>query len=360
MFIIYQVLGNQVIVEGSEKHTPLDDSSILWITKTRLPLGRVDEIFGPVENPYYIVRYNSESDIPSDIPSGTLIGFVPEFVKYVLESEARQKGYDASGPHDEEVTEELEFSDDEKEAEYRRTLKMSKRGNSNQDPGSSGNKKKNRNRNKTWTKDQPCTAHPPTKQPTQTSQMQPHARPCAPSSNEGNQFGPISTGSDFSGRPAVPSIAQGYQPSPSPMGPFFPGGLSPFPQQLQQAGFLLNSLLQQQNMARPGVFQINSMPPAQWQQQHHFPQMPSTNPALFQQPYIGLQGPSSQFSITPAIPSNSFQAPNFQGNETIPPQFNQGFSPGRGGGGRGRGRGRTPFQRRGGRFGGGRGRHQAN
>lgn len=127
--VILSVLGAQVVVEGVEKHTPLNEGSILWITERRAPLGLVDEIFGPVKNPYYVVRYNSEDEVPSGISQGTLVSVVPEFASYILnEKNLYKKGYDASGENDEELSDEAEFSDDEKEAEYRRMQRMAKRG----------------------------------------------------------------------------------------------------------------------------------------------------------------------------------------------------------------------------------------
>ncbi|KAJ6693333.1 hypothetical protein OIU85_004131 [Salix viminalis] len=123
--VVLSALGPQIIVQGVEKHNPLNEGSILWITEKRSPLGLVDEIFGPVENPFYVVRYNSESEVPAGIHDGTLISFVPEFANHVLNiKNLHKKGYDASGEHDEEVTDEAEFSDDEKEAEHKRMLKL--------------------------------------------------------------------------------------------------------------------------------------------------------------------------------------------------------------------------------------------
>ncbi|GAB2272665.1 hypothetical protein Dimus_007489 [Dionaea muscipula] len=145
-----EIIGSQVIVEGMEKHNPLGEGSILWVTENKSPLGIIDEIFGPVKNPYYIVRYNSESEIPSGIQPGISISFVQEFVDHVLnDKNLYQKGYDASGENDEEVSYHGEFSDDEKEAEYKRMLKMTKRKN-NQEPGNrERNQEKPRNRNRT-------------------------------------------------------------------------------------------------------------------------------------------------------------------------------------------------------------------
>ncbi|CAL9751199.1 unnamed protein product [Musa acuminata subsp. burmannicoides] len=126
--MISSVLGNRVIVEGSVNHNPLNEGSILWITETRTLLGIIDEIFGPVKKPYYAVRYNSENDVPTGITDGTAVSFVIEFANYVLDKNICNKGYDASGENDEEITNEVEFSDDEKESEYRRSMRQAKRG----------------------------------------------------------------------------------------------------------------------------------------------------------------------------------------------------------------------------------------
>ena len=127
--IVFQMFGTRVIVEGSVNHNPLNEGSILWITDTRSPLGLVDEIFGPVKCPYYVVRYNSDKDVPPGISEGTAVSFVTEFAYKILnEKDLYKKGYDASGENDEEVTDEVEFSDDEKEAQYKRSLSQEKRG----------------------------------------------------------------------------------------------------------------------------------------------------------------------------------------------------------------------------------------
>ncbi|GKU96533.1 hypothetical protein SLEP1_g9759 [Rubroshorea leprosula] len=150
--VILTIVDAKVIVEGSEKHNPLHEGSVLWITDKRQPLGLVDEIFGPVKNPYYVVRYNSESEVPAGIHEGNLISFVPEFASHVLnDKNLYRKGYDASGEHDEEVSDDGEFSDDEKEAEYKRMQKMEKRGMSDQrHENRKGNKKKIKNRDGAW------------------------------------------------------------------------------------------------------------------------------------------------------------------------------------------------------------------
>ncbi|KAL4292996.1 hypothetical protein HN51_043482 [Arachis hypogaea] len=130
--VVVSFIGAKVTIKSMENHHPLNEGSILWITETRTPLGSIDEIFGHVERPYYVVRYNSENQVPKGIYQGASISFVPEFTDFVLNSNADlfKKGYDASsGDNDEE------FLDDEKEAEYLRKLRMTKRGSSDQNVG---------------------------------------------------------------------------------------------------------------------------------------------------------------------------------------------------------------------------------
>ncbi|KAG6385127.1 hypothetical protein SASPL_153955 [Salvia splendens] len=162
---VLSMIDAQVIVEGVEKHDPLNESSILWITESRSPLGIIDEIFGPVKNPFYIVRYNSEEEVPTGIQQGTLISFVAEFADHVLNNNnLYQKGYDASNENDEELSEDGEFSDDEKEAEYKRMMKMKKRGTNDSKPNNKRKEKrqqKNQRGNGSWNNNNSTAQTPP-------------------------------------------------------------------------------------------------------------------------------------------------------------------------------------------------------
>ena len=130
----------------------------------------MDEIFGPVKSPYYKVRYNSESEVPSGIQAGSLISFVLEFANHVLsDKDLYKKGYDASGANDEEELDEAEFSDDEQEAEFKRVQKMRKRGTHDQYVGNmKNNRKKGKNKNGPWKNAQP-SPHKPQEQPSNQS-----------------------------------------------------------------------------------------------------------------------------------------------------------------------------------------------
>ncbi|GAB4825005.1 hypothetical protein Ancab_007878 [Ancistrocladus abbreviatus] len=405
--VVTSIIGAQVIVEGMEKHNPLNEGSVLWITERRLPLGIVDEIFGPVKNPYYVVRYNSESEVPGGVQQGTSVSFVPEFVDHVLnDKNLYQKGCDASGENDEEVLYEVEFSDDEKEAEYRRMLKLSKRENSDQ---KTGNKKKNRKNLKT--RDRASKVSQPSASQTQVdsgsslpNRIQQHMGG-APLISPNQQsylsgFEPVF--------PAGPAGVSGF-PQPSKVAG---AGISGFPQPSQVAGAVVSGFpqpaqtvgaphngvwthgipCQQQNMVLPNGFQMNLTP---WLQQNHLQafQMPSVNPTPFQQQFalgqglpsnnslplgatnlfpgvanspwpglptpnisnqvplgMGLQGQHPQGSQLPFFSGQGCNLqipPNFIGNAGAPPQFNQGTSSSRG---------RKPFHGRG-HFGSGRSRH---
>ncbi|XP_041004779.1 H/ACA ribonucleoprotein complex non-core subunit NAF1 [Juglans microcarpa x Juglans regia] len=203
--VVLSIIGAQVIIEGVEKHNPLSEGSILWITENRTPLGLVDEIFGPVKNPYYKVRYNSDNEVPSAIHAGSSISFVPEFANHVLnDKDLYKKGYDASGANDEEVTDEAEFSDDEKEAEYKRIQKMTKRGINEPNVRNKKNNRKVKNRDGQWKNAQPSSRQPQTR----VNQL-------ASTQNQHN-FSPA----------AAFSVGQGYVSGP--------GLVPPFPQQHRQ------------------------------------------------------------------------------------------------------------------------------
>ncbi|KAM5580916.1 hypothetical protein ABKV19_010236 [Rosa sericea] len=209
--VVLSVVGTKVIVEGVEKHNPLNEGSILWITESRSPLGLVDEIFGPVINPYYMVRYNTESEIPAGIEVGTPISFVQEFADHVLNNkDLYRKGYDASGANDEEISDEAEFSDDEKEAEYKRLQKMTKRGMNEQNAGSKkNNRKRGKNKMGPWKNGQSSP------QQTPPDQHHEHFSSAAPARRYGPSSSAVSEGL-VSGRGSVrpfPGATQAAVPS---------------------------------------------------------------------------------------------------------------------------------------------------
>ncbi|CAL4908961.1 unnamed protein product [Urochloa decumbens] len=241
---ISAIMGERVIVEGSVQHNPLNEGSILWITESRTPLGIVDELFGPVKNPYYLVRYNSEEEIPAGISAGTSVSFVAEFADHILNmKELYAKGYDGSADNDDQE-DEPEFSDDEKEAEYKRSLRQAKRQTDRQEPKKhSGDKKRSQPRGAGFRKDMPPRNRDA---PTPGHQSQPrfHRSDMAPAvaENTARSSGPQNTPM------GAPTMLQ-----PGPMNPAMP---SPVHLANQMGGCFINPaqqfLPQQPNMAWPG------------------------------------------------------------------------------------------------------------
>ncbi|KAI8880114.1 NAF1-domain-containing protein [Backusella circina FSU 941] len=140
---IYQIIDNVVVIHcrpGAE-HSTLDQGSLL-VYQDREILGEVFETFGPVSRPYYSVRFNNVSEIDTTICKvGDPIFYVPSYVKtQIVQTEELKKikGYDASNMYDEELAEEdMEFSDDEKELEYKRKRNREKKTRNAQRNGNS-------------------------------------------------------------------------------------------------------------------------------------------------------------------------------------------------------------------------------
>ncbi len=133
---IHSIIDNMVIIEANpgvtetRKEWILDADSILLFENHDI-LGRVFETFGPVIKPMYSVRFNSADEIDrSRAVKDCPIFCSPDLAKYVFTQALKaHKGTDASNQFDEEVNEsELEFSDDEEEANFKRKLKLQKKG----------------------------------------------------------------------------------------------------------------------------------------------------------------------------------------------------------------------------------------
>lgn len=315
------------------------------------------------------MRYNSETEVPSGIQQGTLISFVQEFADHVLNDKSLyQKGYDASNENDEELSDDLEFSDDEKEAEYKRLLKMKKRGTNESKPGNKRKEKKQqKNQKGNWNRNHD------------------HKLPVI---TEDQQFNPpIGTSSNQDNRVVVPPFQQGPQAPgfPAPNGVWSNG----FPHHQQQGmnlhtGLPDGMLWMQQNLP----YQLYQTPlqtnPAFQQQIGMIPGLPLNFNAMGGQPNFG-GGPSLgpwpmgqgqnalnplQFGMGlqgqhPSVPMNGGGEQQVQSLGSQNMYFNQGrgggnmnFNEGRGGhrGGGGGGGGRRGNHRGRGRFGGGRGR----
>ncbi|KAI0387378.1 NAF1-domain-containing protein [Hypomontagnella monticulosa] len=132
--VVEHIVENTVVVKANTtgEYQVLDSGSVLC-TEERTVIAAVADLIGNVRQPRYTARFTNEEEIKSyGLSLGTKVFYPPPpHVTYVFTQALRgQKGTDASNWHDEEAgDDEIEFSDDEKEAEYKRQLKAKKKGN---------------------------------------------------------------------------------------------------------------------------------------------------------------------------------------------------------------------------------------
>ncbi|KAF7552272.1 hypothetical protein G7Z17_g4417 [Cylindrodendrum hubeiense] len=125
--IVESIMLVKAITPG--EYQVLDSGSVLC-TAERVVIGAVAETIGKVLQPMYTVRFSSEEDIKSlGLEVGMKVFYPVEHASFVFTEPLKNlKGSDASNLHDEEVgDDEMEFSDDEKEAEYKRAIKQKKK-----------------------------------------------------------------------------------------------------------------------------------------------------------------------------------------------------------------------------------------
>jgi H/ACA ribonucleoprotein complex non-core subunit NAF1 len=112
----------------SGEYRVLESGSVLCL-EDRSVIGVVAETLGRVQQPLYSVRFTNAGEIAeAGLAIGTKIFYSEQHSTYVFTQALKAfKGSDASNLHDEEVgDEEVEFSDDEAEAEHKKRLKQKK------------------------------------------------------------------------------------------------------------------------------------------------------------------------------------------------------------------------------------------
>ncbi|MCJ1388848.1 hypothetical protein MMC18_001698 [Xylographa bjoerkii] len=122
------MVENLVLVKAKTtgEYKVLETGSVLCL-QDRTVIGVVAETLGRVQQPLYSVRFTNATAIEqAGISKGTHIYYTAQHSTYVFTQTLKAfKGSDASNIHDEEVgDDELEFSDDEAETEYKRNLKL--------------------------------------------------------------------------------------------------------------------------------------------------------------------------------------------------------------------------------------------
>ncbi|KAJ7597451.1 Gar1/Naf1 RNA binding region-domain-containing protein [Mycena floridula] len=120
---ILNLVETTVIIKGLPPSVPVRgalDSDTLLVFDDRKVLGYVYDIFGPTAEPLYQVKFKDPSTIDrTQVRVDRDVFHIPGRSRFVFVSDT--KGSDASNCHDEEPPDhELDFSDDEAEAEFKR------------------------------------------------------------------------------------------------------------------------------------------------------------------------------------------------------------------------------------------------
>ncbi|KAK9808611.1 hypothetical protein WJX72_000537 [[Myrmecia] bisecta] len=119
------LLEGMIVVQAPEMGRALNENSVLCLAD-RTPLGRIEEVFGPVMSPLYALRYAGGGELPASVVPGARVCSVEKFSAFVLPDQLYGKAYDEKVEGD-AAEDEFQFSDDEKEAEWKRTQKTAKR-----------------------------------------------------------------------------------------------------------------------------------------------------------------------------------------------------------------------------------------
>lgn len=125
------VVENMILIRGFTpgEYQVLEAGSVLCNEKHQV-IGVVGDTFGKVQEPMYSVAFTNAKEIEDlGLQFGAKVYYVQEHSTFVFTQPLKNmKGTDASNIHDEEVGEdEMEFSDDEAEAEHKRQKKLAKR-----------------------------------------------------------------------------------------------------------------------------------------------------------------------------------------------------------------------------------------
>jgi H/ACA ribonucleoprotein complex non-core subunit NAF1 len=139
------IVDNILLIKAktSGEYRVLETGSVLCL-EDRSVIGAVAETLGRVQQPLYSVLFTNAGEITgAGLALGTKVFYSEQHSTYVFTQNLKAyKGSDASNLHDEEVgDEEMEFSDDEAEAEHKRRVKqkrLEKRGGKMQQNGGSG------------------------------------------------------------------------------------------------------------------------------------------------------------------------------------------------------------------------------
>lgn len=64
----------------------------MLILEDRTPLGRIEDVFGPVKQPLYVLRYGGDGGAPPGASVGATVFAVDKFAEFVVPDKLVAKG----------------------------------------------------------------------------------------------------------------------------------------------------------------------------------------------------------------------------------------------------------------------------
>ncbi|XP_059057720.1 H/ACA ribonucleoprotein complex non-core subunit NAF1 [Achroia grisella] len=147
---IASIVDRLVIVRSFPDTPAVDLDSILFLDNGAKTLGKVFDVFGPVTEPHYCVRFNSQEHVKDrGVQPGLDVYIAPrsqQHTNYVFLNELMKlKGSDASWRNDiEPPPSQVDYSDDEEERKANRARKEQNRQNKEENSENNGETSKNR------------------------------------------------------------------------------------------------------------------------------------------------------------------------------------------------------------------------
>ncbi|XP_050443862.1 H/ACA ribonucleoprotein complex non-core subunit NAF1-like [Adelges cooleyi] len=129
---IKSIVDSLVVVEAFINVPPLDIDSVLFVDRGKRALGKIFEVVGPVNKPYYTVRFNGSDHVQKfnvNVKETVYCAPQTDYTSYVFISKVMQhKGSDASWKDNNEPPPEyVEYSDDEQEKLAKKNRKRNKK-----------------------------------------------------------------------------------------------------------------------------------------------------------------------------------------------------------------------------------------
>ncbi|RKF82899.1 putative snornp assembly factor naf1 [Golovinomyces cichoracearum] len=146
--VVEQIVENLILIKAniSGEYKVLESGSVLCLSD-RSVIGVIAETMGRVQQPLYSVMFNNAIEISeARLSVGAKIFYSEKHATYVFTKNLKAiKGSDASNINDEEVgDDEIEFSDDEAEAEHKRKVKQKRQEKRDGKTNFNGNSKRGR------------------------------------------------------------------------------------------------------------------------------------------------------------------------------------------------------------------------